>query len=215
MVPVCPQMWWASASSGAITAATNDPPARATTPRWALESSLGLGSKVQPPLASLLASLLALVFAWAAVAKLVRFGAWSAALGGYGLPRPLAAGARFGAPGLEAAVAGLLLGGAVQAGASLALALTLVFCAALLRARARIGRRLPCGCFGGRSAHDYRAMLALDLALTAAAVIVLASGDAAAPARLDPSAAVPAVLAAAGVGLAAWVVRQATAGMRR
>ncbi len=167
-------------------------------------------------MSSLLASLLALVFAWAAVAKLVRFAAWRTAVeGGYGLPRPLAAGARYGAPAAEAAVATLLLGGAVQAGASLALALTVVFGVAILRARSIVGRRLPCGCFGGRSAHDYRAMLALDLALAAAAVVVLASGSAAAPARLDPSAAVPGLLAAAGVGLAAWVVRQAAAGMRR
>ncbi len=138
------------------------------------------------------------MFAWAAVAKLVRFAAWRTAVeGGYGLPRPLAAGARYGAPAAEAAVATLLLGGAVQAGASLALALTGVFGVAILRARSRVGRRLPCGCFGGRSAHDYRAMLALDLALAAAAVVVLASGS------------------GRGVGLAAWVVRQAAAGMRR
>lgn len=166
-------------------------------------------------MSSLLASLLALVFAWAAVAKLVRFGGWRAALEGYGLPWALAVGVRFAAPVLEAAVAGLLLVGAVQAGASLALTLTLVFGGAILRARSRVGRRLPCGCFGGRSAHDYRAMLLFDLALAAAAVVVLASGSAAAPTRLDPNAAVPGVLAAAGVGLAAWAARQATAGMRR
>jgi uncharacterized membrane protein len=58
-------------------------------------------------------------------------------------------------------------------------------------------------------------MLAFDLVLAAAAAVVLASGSAAAPARLDPSAAVPGALAAAGVGLAGWVARQATAGMRR
>jgi hypothetical protein len=164
---------------------------------------------------SLLASLLALTFAWAAVAKVIRFGSWSAALAGYRLPAPLHTAARFGAPVLEALVAALLLTGATRAGATLALALSIAFCVAILRARARLGRRLRCGCFGGRGAHDFRALLALDLTLAAGAGVVLASGDIAAPARLDPSALVPGLLAAAGIGLAAWVARQATAGMRR
>jgi hypothetical protein len=46
-------------------------------------------------------------------------------------------------------------------------------------------------------------------------VLVAASGHAAAPARLDPSAVAPMILAAAGIGLAAWVARQAATAMRR
>lgn len=164
---------------------------------------------------ALLASLLALIFAWAAVAKIARFDAWSTALSGYGLPGPLAPAARFGTPLLEAAVAVLLVAGAVSAGAVLALALSVAFCAAILRARSRLGKRLPCGCFGGRSAHDYRGMLALDLGLALAAAAVLASGDAAAPALLDPRAAAPGLLAIGGIALAGWVGVQATAAMRR
>lgn len=172
------------------------------------------GPLARPTMPSLLACLLALIFAWAAVAKLVRFGAWTAALSGYDLPHPLGSSARYGAPALEALVAALLVLGAVRPGAVLALALTIVFGAAILRARSRLGSRLPCGCFGGRGAHDYRGMLALDVALALAAATVLASGEAAAPARLDPAIAAPGLLVVAGIALAAWVTRQAMTAMR-
>lgn len=162
---------------------------------------------------------LAAAFAWAAVAKVVRFAAWREALAGYRLPDVAEVAARPLVPLVEAVTAALLLagGGASRAGAALALALTAAFSLAVLRARRLQGDRLPCGCFGGSGRRDYRLMLVRNATLGGAAALALllpavASVEPAAP---DPSQVLPAALAAAGVGLVAWLALAARKGFRR
>lgn len=120
---------------------------------------------------SLAAAILGLVFAWSAIAKLLRFSRWRAALEGYGLPgtRALA----LSVPLVELVVPLLMLAERSLASAALALGLLALFSAAIVRARARRGDRLPCGCFGGAGERDYRLMIARNagLGLLAAAVI--------------------------------------------
>lgn len=108
---------------------------------------------------------LALVFGWAAGAKVARFGAWREILSGYGLPRPLETIVLTTLPVLEATVVMLALSGRTRESAALAGGLLIAFCAAILRARSRQGRRLRCGCFGRSKTRDYRSLLLRNLAV--------------------------------------------------
>lgn len=151
--------------------------------------------------------LLALLFAWAAVAKLVRFRAWRTALHGYRLPGEAALAV--GVPSAEAGVPILVLMDRSRAAAALALALLALFSLALLRARTLRGNKLPCGCFGGAGERDYRLMLARNgtLGLLAGTVLmarrdVRALEDLGAP---DASEAIPAALALLGIVILAWL----------
>jgi Methylamine utilisation protein MauE len=163
-------------------------------------------------LVRVLAALLAATFAWAAAAKLVRWSHWRAALDGYELPRALAAVATIGVPVAEAGAATLLLAGATRAGAAATIALLASFSGALLYARERRGDRLPCGCFGRATDRDYRVLLLRNSLLGLVAAILLARGRDVALARgwAAPRGAevLPAVLVAAGLGLAVWIVWQ-------
>jgi hypothetical protein len=164
------------------------------------------------------AALLALTFTWAAVAKLMAFGRWRDALRSYRLPPPLHAIAEAGVPGLELAVAALLVTSSAKAGSALALAMIATFSLAVLRARAQGGDRLPCGCFGRASPRDYRALLARNAALGLLTAIVLTSDLRGAVAdglgaRSWPDA-LPAALVVAGVVLAAWTARRAADALR-
>ncbi|MBA2426140.1 MAG: hypothetical protein H0V60_03540 [Actinobacteria bacterium] len=160
----------------------------------------------------LAALLLGLTFAWAGAAKLVRWREWRSALGGYGLGATEAPAA-VGVPAAELMAAGLIASGSTRSGAALTMALLAGFSLTVVRARSSRGDRLPCGCFGGTSERDYRTMLARNALLAVLAVPVVTAG-----ADIDllaavsvPSGAeiVPAGLAVAGLGLAAWTLRRA------
>lgn len=152
--------------------------------------------------------LLALAFAWAAIAKLSGFERWRTALAGYGLPTSIERPAAILVPVAELAVAFVTIAVSVRLGVLVALTLLALFSAAILRARSIKGDRLPCGCFGGSSVRHYTTMLVRNAALGILAVVAL-FGDA------DPSASVPtgneifpAGLALAGLALVGWIAAQ-------
>lgn len=156
----------------------------------------------------MVAWVLALVFAWAAALKLVRMTTWSEALAGYGLPAPLATSARVGVPVAEAALALALVLAPPKVAGGLVLGAAAAFSAAIAYAARRQGAVLPCGCFGRRKTMDVRLMLARNAAIATGGLVLLLWGKT--PAALDrnsvpePGEALPAVLVAAGVALAAW-----------
>lgn len=168
---------------------------------------------------SVAALVLALAFGWAALAKVTRLDAWRVALAGYRLPHGVERTARVAVPVAEVAVAALLLtgGDVTKTGAALSVALLSAFSMAVLRARRLQGDRLPCGCFGGSGARDYRLMLVRNAALGAVAAAVLlvpgvASYEVEAPA---PSQLLPAALVALGLVLIVWLAVAAGRGARR
>jgi hypothetical protein len=165
------------------------------------------------PLAMLIAA-----FAWSAIAKAVRASAWRRALVGFDLPRPLAAPALVAVPLAEAVVVGLGLLGLASAAAWLALALLLAFSLAVVRTRLRTGESVPCGCFGARSARDWRLVLGRNALLAAVAAWVLAQGTGATARWQDliprGGQMIPAALAIGGVVAAAWVLLQVGAASR-
>jgi hypothetical protein len=118
---------------------------------------------------------------------------------------------------MEAAVPGLAIAGLSRAEGALALVLLMAFSAALLRARGIVGSEVPCGCFGGPKARDYRLLLTRNGALGLLAALVLVEGGStdltglSAPHLADL---VPAALLAAAVLLGFLVVRQAGAALR-
>ncbi|HYI46573.1 MAG TPA: MauE/DoxX family redox-associated membrane protein [Actinomycetota bacterium] len=161
------------------------------------------------------AACLAVTFAWAAASKLIRFAHWRAALEPYGLPRSFRSLAAVGVPITEVTVVVLLLAGNVQAGTSLACGLLALFSAALLRARAAQGDRLPCGCFGRTQERDYRVLLLRNalLALLGAVVLTLGVGS---DTSIDVATGdlAPVALVLAGIGLIGWMAVQASTAMR-
>src|SRR5579885_1227581 len=98
-------------------------------------------------IASAFAAVLAVVFAWAGVAKLARHADTALAFASLGLPAPLA----WAVPAAELAVAGVLLV-RPPVGAAAALALLALFSLVLVRALAR-GEPVRCACFGARRAE--------------------------------------------------------------
>lgn len=167
----------------------------------------------------LVPSVLAVAFAWAAVAKASRPSAWRNALLGYGLPKRMVVPALVLVPVVEIVTGVLLAAGglAAEAGAALAVALLAGFSLAVLRARQLGGDRLPCGCFGGSGSRDYRLMLVRNAALgVVAASILLVPAVARYELRPPPASQVlPALLAALGVVSIAWLVTTVSRGARR
>ncbi|MDQ3985350.1 MAG: hypothetical protein M3280_02495 [Actinomycetota bacterium] len=164
------------------------------------------------------AVLLALSFGWAALAKVVRFSSWRTALPAYGLSSS-EKGAAAIVPVLEGLVVVVLLAISVKAGGSYALALLAIFSLAILRARARTGDRLPCGCFGSKRERDYRALLVRNALLGCLSAICIALGSregliagAAAPEASDVF---PLALTLTGLLVTAWAIKQARESMRR
>jgi methylamine utilization protein MauE len=160
------------------------------------------------------AVILAATFAWAALAKIIRFHRWREALAGYALPAALERAARIGVPAAEGAVPVSILAGAMPAGAGLALALLAAFSLVVVRARRLRGDRLPCGCFGRTVTRDVRLILARAAILGGIAVVALAG-----PGRLAvtlPRATewLPAGLAVGGVVLAALMARHTATALR-
>jgi hypothetical protein len=158
--------------------------------------------------------LLASTFAWAALAKVVRWARWRDALSGYELPRVVRSSAAPAVPIAEAGVAAMLLVGQTRAGAALSVALLTSFSGALLLARERRGNRLPCGCFGRATERDYRVLLARNGVLGMLSAILLTAGRDVAPAEGWTAPAggdlLPALLVTAGIVVVAWTVWQVT-----
>jgi Methylamine utilisation protein MauE len=156
------------------------------------------------------ALLIAIVFSWAAGAKLLRWKAWRGGLERYRLGRTEAFVSVL-LPVLELVVVVAFVAGRSRAAAALTLALLAGFCLALLRARSFAGDRLPCNCFGTDNALDYRTMLLRNGLLGIPAAAILLNGS---DFRLvtdlephDPETVVPIVLVALGVLFIVWIVR--------
>ncbi|MDQ3661031.1 MAG: hypothetical protein M3454_08270 [Actinomycetota bacterium] len=169
-------------------------------------------------LSQICAALLGGVFAWAAVAKALRPGAWLQALDRYDLSPPLRVPAAAGVPLGEAVVAGLLIVGHLQAGAALALALVAAFSLALARLGTQGQSRVPCGCFGRVTDRSLRLLLARNALLAALAAAVLAvkpqgwpSWQTRAPLGSD---ALPAALVLLGLVLCTWTGLRTIAALR-
>jgi hypothetical protein len=166
------------------------------------------------PLLRAAAALLGLTFAWAALAKIVRWNRWREALRAYQLPRGIAVVAGPGVPAAELAAAALVLIGLTKVGAALTVVLLASFSGALLYAQQRRrGAKLPCGCFGRATERDYRLMLTRNAFLGGLAALLLLSShdvwfadDLSSPAAGDV---VPVLLVVAGLGLCLWLVRHA------
>lgn len=171
---------------------------------------------------SLLSIALALVFAWAGVAKVLRFADWTSALVAYRLTGPLRATAAVAVPAAEFGVVALVMAGATRAAAALTVALIAAFSLALVRARASgegaEDGRLPCGCFGKVKARDYRLMLLRNALIGALAAALLLSGRNApflegisAP---EGGELLPALLGLAGVLLGGWLIYESVASLK-
>ena len=164
------------------------------------------------------ALLLALVFAWAALAKVVQPGRWRDALSRYSLPVALRVAALILTPLAELVVVALIVGGQSRAAGALVVALIAMFCIALLRARQLQGDRVPCGCFGRTTERDYRLLLLRNAVLAAPAVllmraranVVLFEGFA-----FEPTDVLPAILVGVGLGVALWTMLQASHSLKR
>jgi hypothetical protein len=165
------------------------------------------------------AGLLASLFAWAAAAKVIRYGSWRSELEGYALPRLLRRVAVGGVPLLEGGVVALVLVGELPPAGALSIAAVSAFSLAILRRRSVEGDRLPCACFGRSTTRDYRVMLTRNLLVAFMGAVVMLGGSQVsvfdglrAPGLGEV---VPALLVVAGVTLIAWMVAQASNSLRR
>jgi hypothetical protein len=156
------------------------------------------------------ALLLAVVFAWAGVAKVVMPSPWRAALQGYALPPRLRVLTLWVVPAAELGVAGVLAAGPIRLGSALALAMLGAFSVAVLRARRFHGSTLPCGCFGGVRFRPVGHVLARNALIAAVAVVaILTPGS---PIDLpDGPQILPALLTLAALGLVALAAREIAA----
>jgi hypothetical protein len=133
----------------------------------------------------------------------------------HGLPAPVASTAAALVPVAEAAVTGLVIAGAVHAGATLAAGLLVAFSAALVRLRRRSGDRVPCGCLGRSGSRPLGLLLGRN-----ALLIVVAIAAARGPNGLDPvllphaPELVPAVLVGVGLGVLIAMLRRTAALLR-
>ena len=160
---------------------------------------------------------LGLVFAWAAVAKLVGFASWRSALAGYRLPEGLTKPLSVAVPVVELALAVGFFAGATRIAAAASLATLSLFSLAIVRARRLQGTRLPCGCFGSDKQRDYRLLLARNTVLAAGAGALLVYGRdiPGYPSAPSDDAWVAAALAVLGVALVVWLFVSVRSGMRR
>ena len=167
--------------------------------------------------ARLLSFSLGVVFAWAAVAKLVGFASWRSALAGYRLPEGLERPLAVAVPLVELALAVSLFAGATRVAAAGSLAVLTLFSLAIVRARSLQGTRLPCGCFGANKQRDYRLMLARNTVLAAGAGALLVYGQDVPgyPSAPSNDAWVAAALVVVGVVLVVWLFVSVRSGMRR
>ena len=155
------------------------------------------------------AVVLAVVFGWAALAKMVLPSRWRGVLANHSLPGWLRRAAGPAVPAAELAVPALIVLGRPRAAAAAAIGLLVVFSAFVVWARRRRGGRLPCGCFGRVRSRDWRALLARNAALL---LVAAAAATGAAPvitARLPGGGELlPASLTLIGAGLTIALFRR-------
>ncbi|MEX1100798.1 MAG: MauE/DoxX family redox-associated membrane protein [Actinomycetota bacterium] len=170
----------------------------------------------------LLPAALAALFGWAGFAKLLRPRAWRRSLTDHRFPRRVASVAGFGVPFAELAVAALAVLGYGRAAGVAAAILTVVFSAAVLRARGFAEGQVPCGCFGGVRSRDWRVLVLRNLAVLALSIATALTGSDPRiewPGTPSGSEVLPALLAVAGVLVGGWVLVTAAnafrAGKRR
>lgn len=159
--------------------------------------------------------IVALVFAWAGVAKIGAPERWRKDLTAYRLGRPFRGLGWLVLPWLELLVPVGAVAGHARLSAGLALALLATFSATILRARILGGsNQLACGCFGGHATRDYRLLLLRNTALAAPAAYVVAAGG---PQGLVSPAPLHALLllGALGVVAGAWIVWQVRSRLRQ
>lgn len=168
---------------------------------------------------SLAAAALASVFAWAAVSKVVGWRRWQRALAAHGLSPALERMAAWAVPVTEAFVPALAIAGLPRPAALWSAVLLTAFSLALIRARRRMGGRVPCGCLGGRYAVDLGAAMVrnLVLILTAAFVFARASDGPAIswPGVPGPSDVLPLTLTIGALVTAAFVAWRASVSLGR
>lgn len=171
---------------------------------------------IPSPVATLAAWGLTATFAWAAIAKIVRGGAWSQAVAGFGFRGGLARFVVLAVPAAEIAIVGLFVAGVLRPAAALTLALVAGFSAAIVRARGMgAGDRVPCGCFGGNREADYRLLLGRNLGLVVLAALVLLGPEALSLRFPENVPLLPTVLVAIGGLLLVWMTVQTATSLRR
>lgn len=162
---------------------------------------------------------LALTLLWAGFAKVVRWSSWRPSLEPYGIAEGLRSPVAILVPATEISVATLIIVGPTRVAMALTLAMLGAFSLAVLRARASEGDSLPCGCFGGTEARDFRLMLVRNgfLGALAGAVLLSRTNDTVVSSDDLPSSSqiLPALLVLSGALLVVWTLRQATSMMRR
>jgi hypothetical protein len=125
----------------------------------------------------------------------------------------------FGVPIVELVIVGLVVVGFGSTAGIVSLVALMLFSAAIVVGRVRVGRRLECGCFGGSTTRDYRVLLARNLALAGVAFVAWSAGQDVPLVRSlgQPGGAdlLPAVLVVVGLALATWVGAAAFAGAVR
>jgi hypothetical protein len=170
-------------------------------------------------LGGLAAAALAVVFGFAAFAKMLDGRRWNRALRSYGLPDRVRRGAAWLVPMIEIAVALLVVLGFASTAGVVALGVLLAFSGAIVIGRVRRGRRLDCGCFGGSSSRDYRFLLGRNAGLAVVAFVAWREGvDAPVTGSLrspGPGDLVPVVLVVLGLALVAWLAVTASVLVRR
>lgn len=156
------------------------------------------------------ASVLAVVFGWGGIAKLIRYPEWKEVLQSYSVPVGIHRVAALLVPIAELSVVALLLVGRARAGAALTLALLALFSRAFVAAAHQRGGRVACGCFGKAAPHDYRLLLARNASLTICAGIVLIYGhDRLSPLpATDPGFLLPGAIVLLGLSLALVLARE-------
>jgi len=152
--------------------------------------------------------ILATLFVWAGIAKLVTLRRFTMTLGQHGVPRPVRTPVAVVLGVLEIGVGAWLASGAATRGAGIAAAvLGGLFTAALLRVRLSGSRTATCGCFGGTRPAGTVLLTLRSALITAAGVAVAVGlpGIAGPPAETVRSAAL-AVLGVLVIGLSLAVV---------
>ena len=171
----------------------------------------------QSGLRRLLPAVVAVVFGWSALAKVLRFDRWRRALAEHRLPSPVADIAVVMVPAVEAAIALLAVLGFTTTAGALGSALLIAFSAEIVRVRLRSDGQVPCGCFGGRRSRDWRTLLVRNLALLVVTVATAVAGSAprvslpGVPERADV---IPAVVAVGGLAVALWAATAAAIAFR-
>jgi hypothetical protein len=122
-------------------------------------------------------SIFAGVFAWAGIAKLAGRRRWRRTLSRHALPADMEGLATWAVPAAELAVPVLAALGYRSASGVWAILLLTGFSAEVVRMRLRIGRTVPCGCFGGRREVGAAALLLRNALLGAAALVALGASS--------------------------------------